>query len=135
MRVLACALLCASLVGHESGAQTLSTATRFRVRLLDAVSSEPKGIGQRVNAVVMRSVEEAGVVALPAGTRIAGIVRDGGVLRAHAQQHFVDLAFTDVIVANGTSTPFRGRVVAIENARACSGRQCMALPIRHRPGR
>ena len=117
MRVLACALLCASLVGHESGAQTLSTATRFRVRLLDAVSSEPKGIGQRVNAVVMRSVEEAGVVALPAGTRIAGIVRDGGVLRAHAQQRYVDLAFTDVIVANGTSTPFRGRVVAIENAR------------------
>lgn len=117
MRVLAFALLCASFVGHESGAQTLSTATRFRVRLLDAVSSEPKGIGQRVNAVVMRSVEESGVVVLPAGTRIVGTVRDGGVLRTNVQQHYIDLAFSDVILADGTSSSFRGRVVAIANAR------------------
>ena len=77
---------------------TLPAGTRVQLRLGSGYSSETSHVEQRVNATVVSSVGAGGYTALPAGSRVSGVVSSverPGKVKGRGS---IALRFSDVVV-------------------------------------
>jgi len=97
-----------------SGDRNVAEGTRMYVRLEQPLSSRSARLEDRVEGRIDAPVRDgSGRVAIPAGARVVGTVRN--VQRADRPMHGgqIDVAF-DALYVNNTRTDLRGRVVAID---------------------
>lgn len=103
-------------IGHAFGRDarevSLREGTEIVVRLDEAVSSKTARREDRVDASVLRPVRAEGLLAIPAGARVRGIVRDAEPAERPSKPGRLDLAF-DALYLDRTRLDLHGRVVAI----------------------
>ena len=85
--------------------------TEIPVRLEDRLSSETSRPEDRFEATVARSVRVDGRVAIPAGTRVKGTVRNAEASERVAKGGHLDLDFDSLQLDDGTRIDMRSRVV------------------------
>ena len=109
------ALVC---VGRSNGA-VLPKGSQLEVRLLRGVGSGFSRVGDPLEAVTITPVVSDGSVVLASGTTLSGIVdqldRLGLGLRHTAAS--LDLRFTELHLADGSTVPMHARVTSVEEAR------------------
>lgn len=93
---------------------TLEEGTEIQVRLEDRLSSATARREDRFEASVAAPVRHRGLVVVPAGTRVLGVVQqvERGERPSHAGR--LDLSFHAIYVDDRTRTDMRTRVVQIE---------------------
>jgi hypothetical protein len=92
---------------------TLEEGTEFFVRLEEPLSSRTARTEDRFEAVVPQPVRAAGTIAVPAGTRLRGIVRDVEPAQRPSKGGRLELAF-DTLYLERTRLDMRARVVSID---------------------
>lgn len=101
-------------------AAVLPNGSELEIRLSHGVGTRSSQVGDRVEAMVIAPVSEQGMVLIPAGATVAGVVerRDRlGLLGLRHTAARLDLHFTDLRLPNGDVTPVDAHVVAVETAR------------------
>jgi hypothetical protein len=95
----------------------LSEGTQFAVRLDEPLSSRTARREDRFEASIFRPVRAEGTLAIPAGTRIRGIVRDVEPAQRPSKGGKLDLDF-DALYLDPERLDIRGRVVSISEGDA-----------------
>ncbi len=100
-------------------AAVLTNGSELEVRLLECVGSRISHVGDHVQAVVITPVLDHGRILIPTGAIVSGLVdhldRLGLGLRHTAAR--LDLKFTQLRLADGTTVPIDARVASVEEAR------------------
>ncbi len=92
---------------------TLEEGTEIQVRLLEPVSSASARVEDRVEATVAMPVRTRGVTAVPAGTRVLGVVKQVQRGQRPSKAGRLELAF-HAIELDRTRTDMRTRVVELK---------------------
>ena len=106
---------------------TLPAGTRLQLRLGSGYSSEMSHVEQRVDATIVSTVRANGVTALPAGSRVSGVVSSlerPGKVKGRGR---IGLRFTDVVV-DGERYPIAASYVRVAPARRSSCRRAAKMP-------
>ena len=93
---------------------TLEEGTEIQVRLEDRLSSATARREDRFEASVAQPVRNRGLVVIPAGTRVLGVVQDVERGERPSRAGRLDLSFHAIYVDDRTRTDMRTRVVQIE---------------------
>jgi hypothetical protein len=91
----------------------LSSGTEISVQLSERLSSKTARLEDLVTASVFRPVRAEGVLALPAGTRVRGVVVDVEPAQRPSKGGRLEILF-DRIDLDGERLDFRGRVTSID---------------------
>jgi hypothetical protein len=102
-----------SLDRRLTGQVTLPQGTEVVVRLEQSLSSRTARREDRVNASVVDTVTWEGRTAIPAGTRVRGIVTNVEPAERPAKGGQLDLAFDSIWLDDRTRTDLRTRVVSL----------------------
>jgi uncharacterized protein YjlB len=97
----------------------LPNGSELEVRLLNGVGTRVSKVGDVVEATVIAPESEHGVILIPTGTTVSGVVaqKDSlGVGLRHTAAR-LDLRFTQLRFPDGSKQPVDARVVAVETAR------------------
>jgi hypothetical protein len=97
-----------------SGDIGVPNGTEMAVRLDRALSSRTARREDRVEATVAESVRVAGRVAIPAGTRVRGIVQDVEPASRPSHGGRLELTFDQLLMPNGRRVDIRSSVAGIE---------------------
>jgi hypothetical protein len=93
----------------------LPEGTEIQVRLEEALSSKTARLEDRFEATVALPVrDERDRVAIPAGTRVRGIVAAVEPAERPARAGRLDLSFDTIYLDERTATPLRARLVSVE---------------------
>jgi hypothetical protein len=95
---------------------TLPEGTEIQVRLEDPLSSATARVEDRVEATVAAPLRERNRVALPAGTRLRGVVRDVEKAQRPARGGKLDLMFDTIYLDDRTRTRLNARVVSLKES-------------------
>lgn len=98
--------------GREEREARLEEGTRILIRLDEPLSSRTARREDRFEASVFRPVRAAGVLAIPAGARVRGIVRDVEPAQRPSKSGRLELDF-DSLYLDRRRLDIRGRVVEI----------------------
>jgi hypothetical protein len=90
----------------------LAEGTEIVIRLEEALSSRTAQQEDRFEAVVARPVRTQGVVVLPAGTRVRGLVQNAEPARRPSKSGRLELDF-DALYVDNTRVDMRSRVTSI----------------------
>ena len=93
---------------------TLEEGTEIQVRLLDRVTSATARPEDRIEATVAVPVRNRGVVAIPAGTRVLGVVKQAERGQRPSKAGKLELAFHAIYLDDRTRTDMRTRVVELK---------------------
>ena len=93
---------------------TLEEGTEIQVRLLDRVTSATARPEDRIEATVAVPVRNRGVVAIPAGTRVLGVVKQAERGQRPSKAGQLELAFHAIYLDDRTRTDIRTRVVELK---------------------
>jgi hypothetical protein len=93
---------------------TLEEGTEIQVRLEDRLSSATARREDRFEATVAAPVRDRGLVVIPAGTRVLGVVQDVERGERPSRAGRLDLSFHAIYLDDRTRTDMRTRVVQIE---------------------
>lgn len=93
----------------------LEEGTSFEVRLTHGLSSRTARREDRVDASVVEPVRADGVIALPAGTQVRGVVRDVERAERPSKAGRIEIEF-DSVFLDRTRIDMRGRVAEIEES-------------------
>ena len=93
---------------------TLEEGTEIQVRLLDRVTSATARPEDRIEATVAVPVRNRGVVAIPAGTRVLGVVKQAERGQRPSKAGKLELAFHAIYLDDRTRTDIRTRVVELK---------------------
>jgi hypothetical protein len=93
---------------------TLEEGTEIQVRLEDRLSSATARREDRFEASVAAPVRARGLVVIPAGTRVLGVVQDVERGERPSRAGRLDLSFHAIYLDDRTRTDIRTRVVQIE---------------------
>jgi len=91
----------------------LSAGTEVSVQLADRLSSKTARVEDPVAASIFRPVRAEGVLALPAGTHVRGVVVDVDPAQRPSKGGRLEIVF-DRIDLDGERVDFRGRVTSID---------------------
>jgi hypothetical protein len=91
----------------------LSSGTEISVQLSERLSSKTARLEDIVSASIFRPVRAEGVLALPAGTRVRGVVVDVEPAQRPSKGGRLEILF-DRIDLDGERLDFRGRVTSID---------------------
>jgi hypothetical protein len=91
----------------------LSAGTEISVQLAERLSSKTARLEDPVTASVFRPLRAEGVLALPAGTRVRGVVVDVEAAQRPSKGGRLEILF-DRIDLDGERLDFRGRVTSID---------------------
>jgi hypothetical protein len=91
----------------------LSAGTEVSVQLAERLTSKTARVEDPVTASIFRPVRAEGVLALPAGTRVRGVVVDVDPAQRPSKGGRLELVF-DRIDLDGERVDFRGRVTSID---------------------
>ena len=106
---------------------TLPAGTRLQLRLGSGYSSEMSHVEQRVDATIVSAVRANGVTALPAGSRVSGVVSSlerPGKVKGRGR---IGLRFTNVVV-DGERYPIAASYVRVAPATKSSDAKKIAIP-------
>lgn len=106
---------------------TLPAGTRLSLRLGNAYSSASSYVEQSVNATVVSSVRANGYTALPAGSRVSGIVSSverPGRVKGRGE---IGLSFSNVIV-DGTRYPIAASYLRVAPATKSTDAKKIGIP-------
>jgi hypothetical protein len=93
----------------------LPEGTEIQLRLEESLSSETARLEDRFESTVAVPVRDAqGRVAIPAGTRVRGIVAAVEDAERPAKPGRLDLSFDTIYLDERTATPLRARLVSVE---------------------
>jgi hypothetical protein len=92
----------------------LEEGTEIQVRLLDRLTSATARPEDRIEATVAAPVRTRGLIAIPAGTRVLGVVNAVERGQRPSRAGRLDLAFHAIYLDERTRTDMRTRVVQIE---------------------
>jgi len=98
----------------QTGEARLSEGTEILVRLDEPVSSKTARREDRVEASVYRPVRTGGTLAIPAGSRIRGIVREAAPAERPSKGGRLELEF-DSLYLGPDRIDIRGQVAAIQD--------------------
>jgi hypothetical protein len=101
--------------GRVADELRLEEGTSFQVRLTHALSSRTARREDRVDASVVEPVRAEGVIALPAGTQVRGVVRDVQRAERPSRAGRIEIEF-DSVFLDRTRFDMRGRVAEIEES-------------------
>ena len=93
---------------------TLEEGTEIQVRLEDRLSSATARREDRFEASVAEPVRSRGLVVIPAGTRVLGVVQNAVRGERPSRAGRLDLSFHAIYLDDRTRTDMRTRVVQIE---------------------
>jgi LssY C-terminus len=101
-----------------SGADLLN-GSELEIRLLHGVGTRISKVGDAVEATVIAPMSEHGVVVIPAGTTVFGVVahKDSLGLGLRHTAARLDLRFQQLQLPDGSTNPINAQVVAVETAR------------------
>jgi hypothetical protein len=99
--------------GADNRDQTLDVGTEIVVRLEEALSSKTARREHRFEAAVLVPVRAQGRIALPAGTRVRGIVRDAQAAQRPSRSGRLELEF-DALFLDTKRIDMRARLAAME---------------------
>lgn len=102
-------------LGHEQRELRLPEGTSIQVRLAHALSSKTARREDRVDASVAEPVRADGVLALPAGTQIRGVVKDVEPGQRPSKGGRIEIEF-DTVYLDPTRLEIRGRVAEISES-------------------
>jgi hypothetical protein len=100
--------------GRESREARIREGTEIYLRLEEGLSSKTARREDRFEASVVRPVRAEGVLAIPAGTRVRGIVREAEPAQRGSKGGTLDLDF-DALYLDRSRLDLRVRVVAIHD--------------------
>ncbi|HET9315629.1 MAG TPA: hypothetical protein VFQ51_08565 [Vicinamibacteria bacterium] len=92
----------------------LEEGTEIQVRLLDRVTSATARPEDRIEATVAAPVRNRGMVAIPAGTRVLGVVKQAERGQRPSKAGRLELAFHAIYLDDRTRTDIRTRVVELK---------------------
>jgi hypothetical protein len=98
-------------------AASLPAGTRIEIRLKTPVASNASKPGDRVEAVLISPVVDAGAVAIPAGAAVTGTVKLVAPVKVAGDRALLELVFSILTPPGGTELSMESRVVAVDNAR------------------
>jgi hypothetical protein len=101
--------------GREERELRLPEGTSIQVRLEHALSSKTARREDRVDASVAEPVRAAGVIALPAGSQVQGVVRDVEAAERPSKAGRIEIEF-DTVYVDRTRIEMRGRVAEIRES-------------------
>jgi hypothetical protein len=101
--------------GRKEGELRLEEGTSIEVRLAHALSSSTARREDPVEASVVEPVRAGGVLALPAGTEVRGVVRDVEAAQRPSKAGRIDIEF-DSLYLDHTRFDMRGRVAEIRES-------------------
>ena len=105
----------AAAFGREEQELRLPEGTSIEVRLAHALSSRSARREDRVDASVAEPVRAAGVIALPAGSQVQGVVRDVEPAQRPSKAGRIEIEF-DTVYLEGARIDMRGRVAEIRES-------------------
>jgi hypothetical protein len=100
--------------GRGEGALRLAEGTEIQVRLDEALSSKTARREDRFDASVLRPVRAQGALAVPAGARVRGIVKDVEPARRPSKEGRLELDF-DSLYLERTRVDLRSHVVSLSD--------------------
>jgi hypothetical protein len=101
--------------GQKSAREvTVPDGTQIRVRLEQSLSSKTARPEDRIDASVATPVRVDGIVAIPAGTNVQGIVQNVEPARRPAHGGRLDLSFDSLVLSEGRKVDIRSRVVSVQ---------------------
>jgi len=99
---------------QPSGAIDVPNGTEMTVRLDTTISSRTARREDRVDGTVAESVRVDGRVAIPAGSRVRGIVQDVQAANRPSHGGRIDLSFDQLIMPDGRRVEMRSSVSSIQ---------------------
>lgn len=99
---------------RPSGELSVPNGTEMAVRLVTPLSSKTARREDRVEGTVAESVRVDGRVAIPAGTRVRGIVQDVEAANRPSNGGRLELAFDQLVMPNGRRVDIRSSVASLE---------------------
>lgn len=106
---------------------TLPAGTRIQLRLGSGYSSAASHVEQRVDATVVSAVHANGVTALPAGSRVSGVVSSVARPGKVKGRGSIGLRFNDVVV-DGERYPIAASYTRVAPATKGSDAKKIAIP-------
>jgi hypothetical protein len=101
--------------GHDVGRDlTIPDGTQMSVRLEQSLSSKTARPEDPIDASTAAPVRVDGVVVIPAGTSVRGLVQNVEPARRPARGGRLDLSFDAVFLSEGQRLDIRSRVVSVE---------------------
>jgi LssY C-terminus len=110
------ALLFLSVAPAIAAPAELPAGTELSVRLTSAIPAHANA-GQPVTTVLVVPVTQAGVVILPSGVTVSGVVEAAGELRAEHRHRYLQLAFDEIRGLSSRPLAIQARVAEVDNAR------------------
>lgn len=98
----------------RTGEVTLEEGTEIQVRLTDRLSSATARREDRFEASVAVPVRDRGVIVIPAGTRVLGVVQQVEKGQRPSKAGKLELSFHAIYVDERTRTEMRARVVELK---------------------
>jgi LssY C-terminus len=110
------AVLLLGLAPASAAPAELPAGTELAVRLTSAIPAHAKA-GLPVTAVLVVPVTQAGVVILPSGVTVGGMVEATGQLRAEHRHPYLQIAFREIRGLSSQPLAIQARVADVDNAR------------------
>jgi type IV secretory pathway VirB10-like protein len=104
---------------------TLPAGTTLDVEFTDSVSSNTSAPGDTFRVRVTSDLREDGVVAIPRGSEIVGVVTDAVPLKRVGGQARLGLKFTDLVLPSGSTVPVHASFV--QQGRSETGRDAATI--------
>lgn len=110
------AILCL-VIAASAGAAGLPSGTQLEIRLTSEVNSATAKVNDPVEAVVIAPVMADGNIAIAAGTKIHGEVKEVAPAVKPEDQAVLGIEWDRMSSSNGQTAPLNARLKAIDNAR------------------
>jgi len=97
---------------------TVPSGTRLAVTLERSLSSRTSRVGESFRARVTSPVRARGVVAIPSGSEVVGVVTQAGGTRKIGGQQVLGVRFTRLVLPHGPTVPIRASYSAAGRNKA-----------------
>ncbi len=104
---------------------SLPAGTALDVELLDRLASNTSHAGDTFRVRIAQDVREDGVVAIPRGSEIVGVVTEAVPLPRVGGQAKLGLRFTDLVLPSGSTVPIHASL--IQQGRSKTGRDAATI--------
>lgn len=99
------------------GASVIPASTQIQVRLTTALNTSTAKVGQPFEAVVIAPVLSGERLVIAAGAKVTGHIKEVKAATQPDDQAVLDLAFDQIIDADGKKDSIAAKVSAVDNAR------------------
>jgi hypothetical protein len=104
---------------------TVPTGTSFEVEFTEGLASNASSVGDTFRARVVSDVRRDGVVAIPAGSEVLGVVTDAVGARRIGGKARLTVKFTDLVLPSGSTLPVHASF--LEEGRSKAGRDAATI--------